>query len=160
MSRPRKPPGLAVCIGCGCDDNHACAGAVGEPCHWVRIDRDAGIGLCSECIEHSQRWDRGDRQFAVPVEAIREAVPRGPMAQASDPRLAAAKSKILTALQNGPIQRSELSWSVLDNKFRAAQAKALVDELLADGLVVEFDQVVHRPHRSREVRMVRLVEAR
>lgn len=26
---------IATCIGCGCDDHHAC----GEGCYWLRVDR-------------------------------------------------------------------------------------------------------------------------
>jgi hypothetical protein len=59
---------LAVCIGCGCDDYHACAGEDGQPCHWLRIDRLAGLGVCSECQEVAADWDAGDREIRVPVE--------------------------------------------------------------------------------------------
>jgi hypothetical protein len=48
---------LAICIGCGCDDNHACA----EGCWWLRVDHAAGKGICSECEDHVEAWDRGDR---------------------------------------------------------------------------------------------------
>lgn len=48
---------LAHCIGCGCDDLHACA----DRCWWLRVDYDAGIGVCSNCAEHAARWDQGDR---------------------------------------------------------------------------------------------------
>jgi hypothetical protein len=44
---------LAVCIGCGCDDNHAC----GEGCYWLRVDYSHGAGVCSECGNHVKRWD-------------------------------------------------------------------------------------------------------
>ena len=36
-----------VCIGCGCDDNHACAGS----CSWLMVDRATGRGVCSQCPE-------------------------------------------------------------------------------------------------------------
>lgn len=55
---------LATCIGCGCDDNHAC----GEGCYWLRVDYPDGTGVCSECSEHVEAWDRGDRTpHAVPA---------------------------------------------------------------------------------------------
>ena len=64
-----KNEGIAICIGCGCDDNHACwDDARDNPCCWVRLDRAAGLGVCSACPEHEARWDQGDRTVAVPVD--------------------------------------------------------------------------------------------
>lgn len=40
---------IATCIHCGCDDIAACISEEGIPCHWLRVDYDAGIGICSEC---------------------------------------------------------------------------------------------------------------
>lgn len=54
-------PVLCRCIACGCDDLHACEGLFGDPCHWLRVDRDAGLGVCSECPEAVDAWDRGER---------------------------------------------------------------------------------------------------
>lgn len=48
---------VAMCIECGCDDCHACA----ESCIWIRLDRDAGLGVCSSCAHRAPDWDRGDR---------------------------------------------------------------------------------------------------
>ncbi len=60
---------VSVCIGCGCDDNRACFDeATGQPCSWIRLDRDAGLGVCSACPDHAERWDQGDREIAVPLE--------------------------------------------------------------------------------------------
>jgi hypothetical protein len=52
---------LATCISCGCDDLHAC----GAGCYWVRVDRGAGIGVCSECQRHVTRYDAGNRKLSV-----------------------------------------------------------------------------------------------
>lgn len=49
---------LAVCIGCGCDDDHACRGG----CSWLRVDYAAGVGVCSKCEEHAARFDAGERE--------------------------------------------------------------------------------------------------
>jgi len=55
---------LASCIGCGCDDDHACEGG----CWWLRVDHDEGVGVCSACPAHIEAWDRGDRtSHAEPV---------------------------------------------------------------------------------------------
>lgn len=53
-------PREAVCIGCGCSDNNACVTTVTldtpssglQGCFWVKVDYAAGIGVCSECVEH------------------------------------------------------------------------------------------------------------
>ncbi|NKB37887.1 MAG: hypothetical protein GKR93_12095 [Gammaproteobacteria bacterium] len=37
----------AVCLGCQCSDNDAC-GTV-EPCFWLMVNYEWGIGVCSEC---------------------------------------------------------------------------------------------------------------
>jgi hypothetical protein len=38
-------PALALCIGCRCDDDHACPGG----CSWLVVDRNLGLGVCSQC---------------------------------------------------------------------------------------------------------------
>jgi hypothetical protein len=81
------PDPIAVCIGCGCDDLHACLIALpleegiersllGLPvkstramtfadrgCSWLRLDRGAGLGVCSACPGSVERWDAGDRDL-------------------------------------------------------------------------------------------------
>lgn len=58
MSAPRtKVEDIATCIGCGCDDLHACV-AGGEPCRWLDVDRTRGLGVCSECPEHLGEFKR------------------------------------------------------------------------------------------------------
>jgi len=60
---------IATCIGCGCDDYHACYDETeDQPCSWIRLDRSAGLGVCSVCPDDVTRWDVGDRSIAVPVE--------------------------------------------------------------------------------------------
>lgn len=54
---------LITCIGCGCDDDSACVTVAGEPCSWLRVDRDAGVGVCSHCPEDVARFDTGDRNL-------------------------------------------------------------------------------------------------
>lgn len=55
---------LATCIGCGCDDHHACITAFGEGCHWLKVDSRKGFGVCSECPGHVKRFEKGDRRIA------------------------------------------------------------------------------------------------
>lgn len=38
---------VATCIGCGCDDYHACWDEEArQPCSWLRLDRNQGQGSC------------------------------------------------------------------------------------------------------------------
>lgn len=47
-ARQVLPVGMvSICLHCGCDDLHACAGG----CQWVRVDRDLGVGVCSSCAD-------------------------------------------------------------------------------------------------------------
>lgn len=48
----KKTVELAKCVGCGCDDNHACHVSKSDnhwegPCYWVEVDYKKGIGVCS-----------------------------------------------------------------------------------------------------------------
>lgn len=54
---PKYRDVIARCIGCGCTDNNACACG----CHWVRLDRSIGVGVCSECGPLAMEWDNGRR---------------------------------------------------------------------------------------------------
>ena len=47
----------AFCIGCGCTDGHACTHTVTGPCWWIKVDRDLGIGVCSECEEKVELFE-------------------------------------------------------------------------------------------------------
>lgn len=49
---------IATCIGCGCDDRHACRP---EGCYWLRVDYKAGAGVCSQCESFVNAWDAGVR---------------------------------------------------------------------------------------------------
>jgi hypothetical protein len=56
---------IATCIGCGCDDLHACEDALFSPCSWLRVDYKSGVGVCSECPDEVARFDAGDRTTGV-----------------------------------------------------------------------------------------------
>ncbi|MEE8057507.1 MAG: hypothetical protein V3T17_06695 [Pseudomonadales bacterium] len=60
---------VATCVGCGCDDYHACWDENDEqPCSWLAVDRESRLGVCSACPDDLSRWEKGDREIAVPVE--------------------------------------------------------------------------------------------
>ncbi len=49
---------IATCVQCGCDDLNACTDAETlEPCGWLRVDRLAGLEVCSSCTQALQAWD-------------------------------------------------------------------------------------------------------
>ena len=57
---------LATCIGCGCNDYQACYDEDNDAgCHWVRLDRRAGLGVCSCCPAALVGWDKGDREIRI-----------------------------------------------------------------------------------------------
>lgn len=65
---------IATCVGCGCDDLNACmritldpCRPIREPCHWLRVDRDDGTGVCSCCPDHLARYDAGDHSLRVRI---------------------------------------------------------------------------------------------
>lgn len=57
---------LNVCIGCGCDEVHACEHG-GTGCWWLRFDATAHAGVCSRCEDLVEHWGRGGR---APLPAI------------------------------------------------------------------------------------------
>jgi len=66
---------LAVCIGCGCHDYRACYDeAAGGPCSWLAVDYNAGLGVCSVCLDQLPRWRSGDRTLTESADA--RALPR------------------------------------------------------------------------------------
>lgn len=59
---------IATCIGCGCDDNHACRP---NSCWWLRVDYAAGVGVCSECRYAVKAWDNGVRDRIQPSMSVK-----------------------------------------------------------------------------------------
>lgn len=56
-----KPQPINFCIGCGCDDFHACIDpATGGGCSWLIKQLHAGV--CNCCSDAMTRWDAGDRK--------------------------------------------------------------------------------------------------
>jgi hypothetical protein len=50
---------MTTCLGCGCDDHHACHDGMAAGCHWLCLDVAAGTGICSACHELRARWNSG-----------------------------------------------------------------------------------------------------
>lgn len=55
---------VSYCIGCGCNDDYGCDGG----CSWIRLDRKAGLSVCSECGNRASDWDFGRRGFYQDTE--------------------------------------------------------------------------------------------
>jgi hypothetical protein len=60
--KPRAPG--PRCIGCGCDEHHACTDENGDPCHWVRLDPP----LCSACADEGLSLDSRPPGYAAFVQ--------------------------------------------------------------------------------------------
>jgi len=59
---------ISVCIGCGCNDVRACCNEVtAQPCAWIRLDRDARRGVCTECEHMAAQWDAWEYATQVPM---------------------------------------------------------------------------------------------
>ncbi|MBT0960313.1 hypothetical protein [Denitromonas iodatirespirans] len=59
----------ATSIACGYTDLCACwDDAAAEPCTWLMVDRETGLGVCSACPEALTRWQAGDLSVAVPAD--------------------------------------------------------------------------------------------
>lgn len=59
-----------ICIGCGCEDLHACIDAHGRPCAWLRVDRVASQGVCSECTAFVFTWDIQERPNSLQINPL------------------------------------------------------------------------------------------
>ena len=48
----------STCIGCGCDDFNACVNEYREPCSWIVVDYEKGVGVCSCCSDSLKDWEK------------------------------------------------------------------------------------------------------
>lgn len=60
---------LCVCIGCGCDDEHACTDLLGDACSWVQQSGSGRRGVCSQCPTWIRLWNRGERKLSERAKA-------------------------------------------------------------------------------------------
>lgn len=63
MSKAKKPA-VCQCIGCGCDDLHACQDLLGDPCGWLVKSQSGRLGVCTQCPATLPRFKRGRRDFS------------------------------------------------------------------------------------------------
>jgi len=60
---------LCVCIGCGCDDEHACEDLLGDPCGWLQQSGTRKRGVCTQCPTYVKAWMRGERKLSERAKA-------------------------------------------------------------------------------------------
>lgn len=63
---------MTVCIGCGCDEQHACVDRDGRGCRWVEISPSGAAGICSECEDLYPPSCRTDELLAAEPELADE----------------------------------------------------------------------------------------
>jgi hypothetical protein len=51
---------MTVCIGCGCDERHACVEGRREPCRWLEVSPSGAAGICSACATLFPPAERAD----------------------------------------------------------------------------------------------------
>ena len=83
-----QDPAVSVCIGCGCTDDHACVTAPTlddvatgfDACFWIKVDRELGLGVCSECVDKIEEFEqRQQRLHRVVAEVNMEQGNRVPV---------------------------------------------------------------------------------
>lgn len=52
------------CIGCGCTENNACMSS-NENCHWLRIDKELSLGVCSSCPDQVKAFEQHQKEVAT-----------------------------------------------------------------------------------------------
>lgn len=73
----------ACCIGCGCDETHACVSDQHQgPCWWMRFRHGSATGVCSYCADLRPHWDSGGHRLLPKL--ISERFIRQPMALYQD----------------------------------------------------------------------------
>lgn len=58
----------AICIGCGCDEQHGCPMdhlGLYAGCWWMRFDAAAGVGVCSACEDLVRVWDKASTRAPI-----------------------------------------------------------------------------------------------
>lgn len=51
------------CFGCGCTDTKACS-SNGNNCHWLVIDKELGLGVCSSCPGQVKAFEQHQKEMA------------------------------------------------------------------------------------------------
>ncbi|MDH5542035.1 MAG: hypothetical protein OEY64_03625 [Nitrospinota bacterium] len=74
MGIKERESGNVKCIRCGCTDEQACINDVGETCEWEIVNSDAGLGICTFCVDED---DSGDLSRTEEIEPGWEQRPSG-----------------------------------------------------------------------------------
>lgn len=118
---------LNLCIGCGCDEEHACSvlgeGSIG--CWWLRFEAETRRGVCSACEDQVKAWDAGER--ALQLELVADRYYRQVVFIYNDVAGAIAWLSTPQELLGGRIPRD----LILRGKLRRVQA--VIDQIRAGG---------------------------
>lgn len=68
---------MTTCIGCGCDEGHACTLPGGTACAWTHTSAGGAAGLCTGC-GHLFDSDSIDDELEVAEGSMIEEARRGP----------------------------------------------------------------------------------
>ena len=52
------------CFGCGCTETNACT-SKGENCHWLVLDNELGLGVCSSCPDQVEPFGIHQKEMAT-----------------------------------------------------------------------------------------------
>ena len=50
----------------------SCLPACAAGCSWLRVDYEAGLGVCSESLDRIAGWDHGDRTLGEEAAMVRQ----------------------------------------------------------------------------------------
>jgi hypothetical protein len=81
---------LCVCVGCGCDDEHACEDLLGDACGWLCQSASRKRGVCTQCPAYVKAWTKGDRKLSARAKAA--VANRALEERLSRPKLRSARS--------------------------------------------------------------------
>lgn len=57
------------CVGCGCTDTRACLNQ-GQPCHWLLVDKELCIGVCSSCPDKVEVFEQKQKDLYELAQAF------------------------------------------------------------------------------------------
>ena len=58
------------CFGCGCTETKACTDDI-EPCHWLVLDKELNLGVCSSCQDHTKAFEQHKLEMAKLAQELK-----------------------------------------------------------------------------------------
>jgi hypothetical protein len=119
---------MPICIGCGCDDEHACTARGGAPCVWIETGDRELAGICSECASlfpPSTRLAVIDEIERTMLEET-GAADEGPAISYLEPTGASIESQIKSAFWDDAARRLDSDMVAMGDAFAAAAPSRLI----------------------------------